>query len=256
MSTNLKRLIRTAKRGDLIVTPVIDRWLVQHPEGVVLDDDLLTKLRAITTKMPRDRSSSWAASARGSCLRSQVFTYMGTKQASFLDPRRQNLFNDGTWRHIRWQMMMLSAGLLKDIEVPVYKEHYNMVGTMDGEGDGWGFELKGIYSLSAVNGTGPLDHHLLQIHSYFLARPDLKKFVLVYEDKRTQEYKEFVIDRDPALMKAVRRELAALQRSVSDKELPEVLDECKSGKGQTFNGCPYKTTCLEIADWSEAETYK
>lgn len=254
-SATLKAMLRTQRRGDLLVTPAVELWLVGHPEGIVLDDYLSDLLRKLTTAQPRNRDGLWAASAAATCERAQMFTYLDVPQTMRLDPRLQNIFNDGTWRHLRWQMMMMKMGLLDSVEVPVYSHDLHMRGTLDGIGnddDGeWGFELKGVFSLSAVQ-SGPYESHLYQIHSYFLARPSITRFSLVYEDKRTQLTKEFIITRDLTLMKAVKDVFKRLNDFLDRKELPDVQNVCEKGTGKTFNDCSYKTICLGCGTWQEA----
>lgn len=253
MTQNLKRMIRTFKRSDLLITPRLESWLVQHPEGIVLDEEVASLIGDLAQSKPRYRGDTWAASSRGTCLRRQTFTFLGMPQDGRLDPRLQNLFNDGTWRHLRWQAMLLKAKLLTDVEVPVFLSRHNMVGTMDGENhrENFGFELKGIYSLSGVK-DGPYPYHLLQVHSYFLAKPGLEKFSLIYEDKRTQDWKEYVVEPDQELLKEVSRELRTLNRQLNKRELPDVLEECRYGKGETFRSCPYQTRCLDILSFDSA----
>lgn len=258
MSSNarIKAIINIVKDDRLILTPHVFKWLVKHPEGIVLDDELAEILKKLTMKQPRRRSGSFSCSARNQCRRRQLFSYIGVPSQSTLDAQLQNKFNDGTWRHLRWQLMLLKAGLLDTVEGWVTNETYNLVGSMDGEGDSethgrFGFELKGIGSLSFLKG-GPHTAHIFQIHSYFVAKPELDAFSLIYEDKMTQTWKEFVIERDPTVMRAVRKELKSLNRAAANKKLIPVLEECKNAKGPTYRGCPYKGFCLG-ATWKEAE---
>ena len=256
MSTKLKAMLRTHRRGDLIITKPVEQWLNEHPEGLILDRKLAMRLADMVQAQPRNRQGLWSASAAGSCARAQMFSYMGAPAAYRLDPRMQNIFNDGTWRHLRWQMMLLTMGVLDDVEVPVYNPDLHLRGTMDGigkldNGDEWGWELKSIYSLSAVE-AGPKPEHLLQVHSYFISRPTIKKFSLVYEDKRTNIFREFVVEPDLNLLAEVRATFDFLNDSLDREELPDVIADCEKGKGQTFDGCSYRTFCLGCASWEEA----
>jgi len=253
---NLKTILNIVKDDRLILTPGVFQWLTKHPEGLVLttnEADLLTKLTMIR---PRNRAQSFSCSARVQCVRRQQFTYIGVPTQSTLDAPLQNKFNDGTWRHLRWQMMLLKATLLEKVEVPVWHEGYNLLGSMDGEGVNdkfgkFGFELKGIGSLSFLK-EGPHLHHLYQIHSYFVARPDLDVFSLIYEDKMTQVWKEFVIERDPKIMRSVRKELVKLNTATNHRKLLPILEGCKNGRGPDFRACPYSGICL-TATWKKAE---
>lgn len=255
-NARIKTIVNLVKDDRLILTPGVHKWLVKHPEGLVLDEELTSLLSKLTRKQPRDRSASFSCSARNQCVRRQQFQFIGLPQQRTLDAELQNKFNDGTWRHLRWQMMLLKAGLLTEIEYPVYSKALNLRGSMDGRGvskryGNFGFELKGVGSLSFIP-EGPYPNHIYQIHSYFAADSSLDVFSLVYEDKMTQRWKEFVIERDPVVMRAVRKELARLNRATAKKQLLPVFEECKYARGPTYRQCPYSGTCL-TATWESAE---
>lgn len=252
----LKAIINIVKDDRLILTGPVHQWLREHPEGIVLGPEEVELLSLLTQKAPRDRTNGFSCSARNTCMRAQQFTYIGLPRQATLDAELQNKFNDGTWRHLRWQMMLLKAGLLTDIEYRVNNRVYNLIGSMDGRGvhEQWGnfgFELKGIGSLSFLHNE-PHTEHIFQIMSYFLADPDLDVFSLIYEDKMTQAWKEFVIERDPVLMKATRNELKSLNTATNKKQLLPMLEECTHVRGPDYRQCPYSSFC-KAATWENAE---
>ena len=55
-----------------------------------------------------------------------MFQYIGVPVMSRGDSRLHSIFIDGTWRHIRWQMMLLEAGILTDIEVPFHDDELRL----------------------------------------------------------------------------------------------------------------------------------
>ena len=249
LSDMVKRL-----KSDGIITPRLEKWL--RAEGdIVPTGDILSRLSAVMSTPPRDRSSSFSASSRGSCERSQVFGYIGVEGINTIDSVLRNLFNDGTWRHLRWQAMLLQSKMIDDIEVKLSVPEYRLKGSMDGVGTydtkPFGWELKGIRSLSKVKHE-PLPYHLLQIHSYMFAS-GLDVFSLIYEDKANQQWKEYTVTVDDEIMIEVTDELKVLNDSVSDKILPDILEECENGKGYTYNSCSYKEFCLGCKDYAEAE---
>jgi len=149
---------------------------------------------------------------------------------------------------LRWQMMGLDAGIFTHVEVPYAKPEYRLTVSVDAvnEDEGWLFELKGSRTMF---GEPPMPH-LLQIHTYFLAT-GMKRAVYVVEHKATQEWREWVIDVDPALYRVVLDELRALNHAVDERKLPKVLDECKSKQG-CFKDCPYATKCLDQHEYPAA----
>ena len=132
---------------------------------------------------------------------------------SDVDPGLHAIFIDGTWRHLRWQMLLLTAGILTDIEVPFHRPDMRLRGSLDGQNadEAWGFELKGTSDTEIVVGRKePIPYHILQVHTYFIGKPELERFSLIYEDKRYQSWKEIVVERDPAVLGIVRDELVYL----------------------------------------------
>lgn len=236
-----------------IVTPRLEQWLIDHPEGLILEPGDMKTLRKLTMTQPRDRRRTWGASSRGNCPRAQTFQLIGMPAMRSVDPVLQLKFMDGTWRHIRWQLMLLKAGILTRVEVPIKSDRYNLRGTLDGIGldDGgeeFGFELKGWSRMP----DEPVPYHADQVGTYFLARPRLKRFVLMYEHKSSQEWKEFVIERSPAVVEKARTELESLEEARQNQKLPQPLAECTRRSG-AYNQCPYRIDCLDVMSWGEAE---
>jgi len=247
-------LAKKLKKNNLIVTPRLELWLMKNSHLLVSEKNADLLKETVLTK-PRDRSKAFSSSTRGTCLRSQMFQYIGVPAGGEIDPTLHSIFIDGTWRHLRWQMMLLEAGILTDIEVPFHNEEYRLKGSLDGtnEEEGWGFELKGTSNSSVVSGAAPpFDYHKLQIHTYFVGRPDIDRFVLLYEDKRYQAWREIIIEREPDLVVAVHDELAYLNDCVDERVLPDVLPDCKRGTGVTFRKCKFRDICREC-DYDSAE---
>lgn len=244
------------KRGEpLLITPRLDDWLSQN-DNLTLDEENADLLKSLTMTKPRDRSKSFSSSSRGKCKRYQVFQFLGAPKQKSFNTTLANLFNDGTWRHLRWQMTLMTAGILTDVETPFNRPELRVRGSLDGINwkEQWGFELKGInpYGYTGVAKEGARHDHLLQIHTYFLGVPELDKFSLVYENKATQEWSEKIIHRDKNLMKAVEDEIDELNIAVNDRKLPHMIAECKSGTSKTFKDCEYSSICPHV-NYEETE---
>lgn len=243
----------------LIVLPRYLRWLSRHGEDPLLPNDGREGIGAmILTQMlekPRDRTQSFSASSAGACQRAQVFGFYGAEGES-PGPQLRAIFNDGKWRHLRWQALLLQAGILSDIEVPLFWRRKLQRGTMDGQGivpddhhvTEWrglefGFELKGVnaFQYDALTKSGPKEEHLNQVARYFLLS-GLTLFSIVYENKSTQAVHEWVISRDDPGMaeriEAQRAEVESLKAYADDESLPPQLPECAMGKG-AWKSCQY-----------------
>jgi hypothetical protein len=242
----LNKLLRDMKRDDLLVTPKLSLWLLRN-DHVVVDKAVADHLSRVASTPPRDRSASFSSSSRGSCLRAQVFGFLGAPAYSPADIHLSNIFIDGTWRHLRWQAMLMKAGILTDFEVPREDKKLRLKGSVDGVNfdEHWGFELKGMNTYgfaSCVTKDQPLEKHLMQVGTYFIMYPELTRWSLLYEDKNLNHWHEFVVDRNDGYTDAAMDELATLNRHIDESTLPDLCDECKK---KLDYKCPYSEICVK-----------
>lgn len=264
-----------AGNARLIVLPRYLRWLKQNGNQPLIPNDGREGIGATILKQmieqPRVRSGSFSASSAGQCERAQMFGYLAA-EAPGPDPQLAAIFEDGKWRHLRWQACLLQAGILADIEVPLMWKAKQQRGTMDGLGivpddhnvSAWrglefGFELKGVsaFQFESLKKAGPMEKHLDQVARYFLLS-GLQLFSIVYENKSTQEPYEWVVSRDdPGMAERIedqRDEVERLLEHTQYSELPAMLPECAAGKGAwktcSFGGpdgvCKFSTNQEDI----------
>jgi len=249
---SLKKHIKIAKQNT-IITPRLYGWLNQHSDGVkVHDPEIMEKVTRILTGPEKDRSGSFHPSQLYQCPRLQVFEFYGLPGPSkAYNPTLQNLFNDGHFRHLRWQIMLLSAGIISDIEVSIASPEFRLTGSMDGVNreEGWMFELKGTSQYSSVLSKGVMPAHVKQVHAYLHAS-GLDKAVVVYECKSSQQWTEFEVSKDPEIIAEIEGILTVLNRAIDTDVLPEPLDDCKNRKG-AFLRCKYASSCLGFNNASE-----
>lgn len=244
---SLTKLMKSIKRvDDLLMTPIIEDWLRQCPNGVVWDDSGLALWKDLVTKAARNdsREGRFGASSRGKCQRRQIFSFLGMPEGRIMDPEQANLFNDGKWRHLRWQMMGLQSGALTHAEYAAALPQYRTKVSMDGlnaMGE-WIFELKGDRNSARLMDGNPEDH-MLQVHTMFLVTGwDVCSYVV--EDKSNNTWREIIVRRDPKIITQVRTELEQLNEYVANRKLPPVLPACE-GKTGPYRGCGYGPQCLE-----------
>lgn len=239
--------------------------------NLVLDAKVTDMIHNELKKVPRKRSGSFSSSAAGMCERRQVFNYLGIDSGTVNNPQLQQIFYDGTWRHLRWQATLLQAGILNDIEIPLKWNAKRSRGTMDGIGTvpedhprtDWrglefGFELKGTNSFvyrKAIE-DGLKEEHLNQIHRYFLVG-GFDLFVVVYENKDNQEWNEWVVTPEPKRLKAQEEELNRLNEAVEKEQLPVMLKGCQERNSQEWKQCPFGGTtgvCVQARSWQQLMT--
>ncbi len=268
--SSLKKLLKAhsgESTSDLLVSPRFEQYLATHPNTLV-DDTVAEFIKSELTTPQRNRRMTFSASSRGACAREQVFQFTSLRQVPKTNTSLYAIFHQGTFMHLKWQALLLDAGILNEVEMPCRWDEFNVTGTIDGGGevtaghplradhDSFGWELKSINSRGFrwVIDTGPKFQHLLQIHTYMLATGK-RLWSLVYENKDTQEWKEFVVHFDEEVAQKVREELAYLNDHVAQKRLPPILPDCIERKGP-FKNCGYAYACLEQDSWPGDEQPK
>jgi hypothetical protein len=251
MTTSLSAQIKRLKANQAkIITPRMDKWLIDHPEGITVPPEMMPLVQRLLSSPNANRSARFGASGRGRCQRRQVFDFLGMPALRTHDPVLQNLFNDGTWRHIRHQLMGMIGGWFTDVEVTHVMAQYALKVSTDGENtdEGWGFELKGMSWMKKLLLDGINDYHMGQIHTYFVAT-GFDRFVYLAENKQSNDWIEMVVLKDPKWMRIVKEELNALTDSIEDRKLPAILPACRAHKGEDFRGCPYSAFCTDQTKW-------
>jgi hypothetical protein len=242
---SLKNIVRMARMNSRI-TPKLNAWLVNNSNGVTIKkSDVADRvMKILRPSGVKSRAGAFHPSQLYQCPRAQVFGYYGAEGIKEYNPTLQNVFNDGHYRHLRWQIMLLEAGIITDIEVPVRIDKYRLEGSMDGMNseEGWMFELKGTSQFGGVQTRGAMPAHIKQVHAYLLAS-GLDKAIIVYECKSTQQWVEIEINRDEKIIQEIEEILKELNDAIDKEKFPKILAECKDKTGAKFNSCQYSNIC-------------
>lgn len=250
----------------LIITPQLEDWLESDGEGmgVETEEDLaLARKLLLASKNNNKRSGRFGASSRGRCERQQIYAFLGMPKVRGNGFQLQNIFNDGTFRHIRWQLMLQKAGITTDVEVPFKAPEWRLSTSLDGEHDRypWMFELKGMgqgkYPNRIKNPEDIPHEHMLQMHTCMFAI-GWDTAIYIAESKALNMWAEVVVPRDEGIINEVTRELTILNEAVENQELPEIQDSCRFRKGD-YKDCPYGARCLkhhsEGSAWPDDERW-
>ena len=251
LGRNILDLVRVVSPSDLIVKPRLEKFILEHGDKP-FSPEVADWVRNQLTAAPRMRVKSFAGSASGSCHRAQIFQYLGIPQPGVIDEQLQQIYNDGHWRHLRLQAQIAEAGIipLEGLEYPLSWPAMRSMGTADGNGivpddhpnPAWrgklyGLELKGAHEYVARWMNEP-SKYMQQLYRYFLSG-GFDLFVVLVENKNTQELKEWVIEPDPELLDQQLDELTTLNRHVDDQTLPERLPACQQRTGTAWKNCPF-----------------
>lgn len=239
---------------ELVISARHEEWLPKNGNPIYSPEALEFGAAAMKAQStPRDRRGTVSASSLNTCVRKQQFTFLGMPE---LPPSSQSaqIFQNGTFMHIRWQMAGITEGWLVGAEVPVARNDLRLSGTMDGLLiDGSVAEFKSINTrgFSGISTFGAKDDHIQQVGTYMVA-DDHDKASILYEDKNTQEYKEIIVHRTEELEAAVRERADFVWTKIFDEDLAEPLSTCEERKGYQYTGCPFRDVCLGTKSWDHA----
>lgn len=247
----------------LIVTPAYDEWLIRNPE-ITADRKVLKRVMEMLLVPPRDRRRSFSASQAGNCLRRQELAFLGVKGMKQSDPQGIRIFQNGTFGHLRWQVGLLSAGIVDGIEVTVKSATGISRATLDGigvvgrgkyKGAKFGWEHKGwiSFSFDAQDRAGTPNEKTRQQVAMQMLLTGYDVWSVTNEHKDKQLVNEFVIERDEKEIDEVRRELRELTSAVERKKLHPMLPECikRNSTGEYYK-CPFGTDlggCVASGNW-------
>lgn len=239
-------LAKLMKAQGLPITPRHEKWLAQgdpvySPAALEFALGQLDGSRGGS----RQRARLFRASGAGRCLRERMFARLGAPTNQMLDTRRQSIYNNGNFLHLRWQMAGLSEGWLAEAETPADRPDLGFGCTLDGVlFDGSILEVKSINhrGFQIVQDYGPETKHVRQVHYMFKATGTAAASI-VYEDKDTQDYLEVRVTLDPEEMQAVDAELDALNGGLARRSLPPALPDCVAQKGAQWRNCEFRDVC-------------
>ena len=238
---------RDVKLGQLVRETRDQEWLIPRFRRYIRRRNVSVEAehaKAILDRPERDRTIGWSASSAGRCLREQLYKRRKAL-AEAPDDKSMAIFQEGHYVHMKHQAAGLTAGYLADVEVPVEIPEFNVQGTMDAkDSEGLITEIKSInpYGFTGVNQFGPKWEHLRQVNAYMLASR-IDKARILYENKATQEMREFLVHMDTALVAANVEDWKELNEHMENGTMPPMLPECQRKEGR-YKWCAYAETCM------------
>jgi hypothetical protein len=251
------------QNSELIVAPLYDEYLLKNPEPVY-DAEIVAKVMAELVKQPRDRRRSFSASSAGYCKRRQELAFLGVGKPGIIDSRGVRIFNNGTFIHLRWQLGLLSAGILTGTEVTADLNNGLFRATLDGVGVAkrgsfkgrrflWEHKGRMSFSYAAQERNGTPDPKTRKQVAMQMYLTDYEVASVTNENKDTQAVSEFVIERNDEEIKDAKQELDELALAIDRQKLHPMLPECvKQNASGEFYKCPFGGPlgpCLYAGSW-------
>lgn len=250
--------------GGLILTPVLMDFLFKRDRGIqkgliskkeVVVQDCRMSIASLKKRIlefnhgEEERiKGAFHPSSMGRCRREMWFTHFGAarRSESKSDSLRKHVtFEFGTYFHLFIQNLCEAAGILEDREVLVESYDPPIEGHCDGilkiDKIRYVLEIKTINQYEFAKLTGPKFEHRQQAMAYMYVLK-IKYGIVLYFDKGTGQFKEYVIVYDPVFVKehvtaTIRKHRALLAK----KELPPRISEDPSRPPCSY--CAFSELC-------------
>lgn len=246
-SNPLKALLKSLSDGEVLLPVLMD---YVHKMDMDLHSGKLTKRdvtvadadRTIRTFKKRKEEFNhgekkldvepFHPSRMGACSRQLWFHHFkaprsgSSRQDSF---RKHFIFELGTYFHVFLQNLADAAGVLEQAEVSVFSEDPPIIGHCDGilniGGIRYAWEIKTINTREFGLLNGPKFEHKQQVMAYMHVLK-LKWAVVLYFDKATNAFKEYVIQYDPQFVKEhIIPKIRQHFKDIHSKQVPPRISE-------------------------------
>ena len=156
------------------------------------------------------------------------------------------IFEHGTHTHFRIMGVLYSLCLVTASEISI-PENEMIHGRADAivsiKGEPYIVEIKSVNSAKFRKEEADSDHiKQLQLYLYFFK---VKKGILLYENKDTQELNEYIIDYDEKLVKDVIASFDKLKDQLEQAIVPEIPKDIEEWR---CNYCSYLEECKKIEE--------
>jgi len=202
---------------------------------------LKEKIDEFYTSKQRDRDRDYFyITDAGKCPRAVYFQFKKVPKKP-MDARVLRVFESGDHTHLRIISSLFALGLVKATEIDIPNKEIvhgraDVIITVDGEP--MIVEIKSINSASFARLEAPEPDHYKQLQLY-LHFFNLKKGIVLYENKNTQELKEFAVDYDEKTVKECIEKFHILLAQIKSDTIPSVNDVNQ----WRCSYCPYAEEC-------------
>ncbi len=205
----------------------------------------------------RERTRFYITDA-GKCQRATFFKFKNAPRKA-IEARILRLFDHGDYIHMLIMKALLSV---RDIQVVTSEVSTPPKEFISGRADAiisdgkqlYVLDIKSMNSMIFRNLKSPKEDNIDQIQLY-LHSFKIKKGILLYVNKDTQELKEFLVDYDTARAKRLLGELAELKIKIDSNVIPARLSDWP--KNWQCRYCSYKAICRMTGEGSLGwETFK
>jgi len=196
-------------------------------------------------KKEKDRIKIWISEV-GKCPRGIFFKFKKAPKAE-IEPEKLRIFEDGHFLQQKILRALSAKGLLRATEIPI-PSHEFIAGKADAiisdsEGIPYVLEIKSIsgrMNFQKLNPKATFPQHInqLQLYLHFFK---IKKGILLYINKDTQELKEFILDYEPEKVEKLLEWAEKLKNKIEENTIPLRLPNWP--KDWECQGCVFAEIC-------------
>lgn len=258
-NTLVQRVISQRKRNEsTLLKHLVDKWMVENGDRLFsnTEEDFALLRQLFVRSATRDKTV-FSPSGANACARFLVLEkFEEFTPLQRFDSRTQTIFDDGNWRHLRWQMLFHKMGLLEDAEVFKSKGKWRTGGSFDvrlwlrvgTEKKLVILDIKGANASkwNHVNHTKRAEYnHVLQVHMYMYLH-NIDTAIVWYENKNTNEICEIRIKRNPNIIRKALQRQRYMRKYLRARAFPK--EECDVGnrKDRKYTWCHQRENCVRL----------
>jgi hypothetical protein len=211
--------------------------------------------------MPQRKRRLLRASGFGQCMRKRMFQWHRLEEPP-VTPILQDIFQTGSFLHLKWQMIGLTEGWMVSPEedFPNYEEDNLSGARIDGiDFTGALVEIKTINAYGykrVVSEQRPKYDHVGQTH-YSMINSGIREAAVIYDCKDTGEWIELRIKQSEHFTDKVGEELDLFNAHRRNRTLPDPLE---GEAAKECGRCVFQKVCPSVefttAQWNQAEAIK
>lgn len=234
--------------------PLIDEYLIIRDTPTAKGRVQVHEISMVARARPGGRFSP---SSVGRCDRQAILKFLGYKGSRKVNPDKELLFDDGNWRHHKWQALFLDMEAVfgddekfKVIEIEhfVHLDKYHVAGNLDVtlliNGVLYVIDIKGINrrGFDWINRLDePKDDAVSQLLTYMKAK-GIDNGILLYDCKDTQRTKCFAVGFDSKHWKQATGWLDEQHEHLEARRIPPKHPDCTLGSSMA-DTCQFYKVC-------------
>lgn len=255
----LDTIVKHAKKEeDDPLTPLVEEYYLKRnlPKYVALRLKTF-EIPVLDRPRPPGRISP---SQAGGCARQATFSYTGFKGTRRTNPEQEAIFEDGKWRHHKWDYIFVEMAAMFpnrfkviSIEESVTIEGFRIAGSLDaivkikckGKWRTYVVDFKGANSYAfedAWRTQAPNPRYVAQILAYMKSKGK-KRGLLLFESKDKNRWICYPVKMSEALWADVRLWAREVLAALEAEKLPPKDPECQGGTF-LYNRCPFAKACF------------